>query len=40
VRRPSLDDVFIEYTGRDMRDAEAGATQQLAANPMVRAFRK
>jgi len=24
VRRPSLDDVFIQYTGRDMRDAEAG----------------
>jgi ABC-2 type transport system ATP-binding protein len=40
VRRPSLDDVFIEYTGRDMRDAESGATQQFAANPMVRAFRK
>ena len=40
VRRPSLDDVFIEYTGRDMRDAEAGAMQQMAANPMVRAFRK
>jgi ABC-2 type transport system ATP-binding protein len=40
VRRPSLDDVFIEYTGRDMRDAEAGLTQQMAANPMVRAFRK
>ncbi len=40
VRRPSLDDVFIEYTGRDMRDAEAGATQQFAANAMVRAFRK
>jgi ABC-2 type transport system ATP-binding protein len=39
VRRPSLDDVFIKYTGRDIRDAEAGNVTQLAANPMVRAFR-
>jgi ABC-2 type transport system ATP-binding protein len=40
VRRPSLDDVFIEFTGRDMRDAEAGLSEQMAANAMVRAFRK
>ena len=40
VRRPSLDDVFIQYTGRDMRDAEAGAGDQLKANPMVRGFRR
>jgi ABC-2 type transport system ATP-binding protein len=40
VRRPSLDDVFIQYTGRDMRDAEAGAGDQLRANPMVRGFRR
>jgi ABC-2 type transport system ATP-binding protein len=40
VRRPSLDDVFIQYTGRDMRDAEAGGVDQLKANPMVRGFRR
>jgi ABC-2 type transport system ATP-binding protein len=40
VRRPSLDDVFIQYTGRDMRDAEAGGVDQLKASPMVRGFRR
>jgi ABC-2 type transport system ATP-binding protein len=40
VRRPSLDDVFLEYTGRAIRDAEAGATEQLRMNPMVRGFRR
>jgi ABC-2 type transport system ATP-binding protein len=40
VRRPSLDDVFIKYTGRDMRDAEASVSQQMSGNAMVRAFRK
>lgn len=40
VRRPSLDDVFIRYTGRDIRDADAGGADQLKANPMVRSFRK
>src|SRR5262245_5092387 len=40
VRRPSLDDVFIQYTGREMRDAEAGAGDQLRSNPMVRGFRR
>jgi len=40
VRRPSLDDVFLKYTGRDMRDAEAGGAAQLAANAMTRAFRR
>jgi len=39
VRRPSLDDVFIKYTGHDLRDADAGNTQQFAASSMVRAFR-
>ncbi|MGI8612981.1 MAG: ATP-binding cassette domain-containing protein [Nocardioidaceae bacterium] len=28
VTRPSLDDVFMTYTGRTMRDTEAGADQQ------------
>jgi ABC-2 type transport system ATP-binding protein len=40
VRRPSLDDVFIKYTGRDMRDAESAAVDQFKANPMVRGWRK
>jgi ABC-2 type transport system ATP-binding protein len=40
VRRPSLDDVFIQYTGRDMRDAEAAGVDQFKANPMVRGFRR
>jgi ABC-2 type transport system ATP-binding protein len=40
VRRPSLDDVFIKFTGRDIRDAEAGLTQQFAASAMTRAFRR
>jgi ABC-2 type transport system ATP-binding protein len=40
VHRPSLDDVFIKYTGRDLRDADAGNTEQFAANAMVRAFRR
>jgi len=40
VRRPSLDDVFIKYTGRDLRDADAGLTEQFTGNAMVRAWRR
>ena len=40
VRRPSLDDVFIQYTGREMRDAEAGGVDQFKSNPMVRGMRR
>ncbi len=40
MHRPSLDDVFIEYTGRDMRDAEVGLTDQFKMNPMVRGWRR
>ena len=40
VRRPSLDDVFIKYTGREMRDAEVGGVEQFKNNPMVRGFRR
>jgi ABC-2 type transport system ATP-binding protein len=29
VARPSLDDVFMSYTGRTIRDAEAGATDRM-----------
>ncbi len=40
VRRPSLDDVFMEYTGRDIRDAEAGTMDRFKMNAMTRGFRK
>jgi ABC-2 type transport system ATP-binding protein len=39
VRRPTLDDVFIKYTGRAIRDVEAGAGEQLRMNQMIRAWR-
>ena len=29
VSRPSLDDVFMSYTGSTIRDAEAGSTDRL-----------
>jgi ABC-2 type transport system ATP-binding protein len=38
VARPSLDDVFMSYTGNTIRDAEATAADQLRAQ--VRAFRR
>jgi ABC-2 type transport system ATP-binding protein len=37
VRRPSLDDVFIKYTGHEMRDTEQQGP--LAVSPVARAFR-
>jgi ABC-2 type transport system ATP-binding protein len=40
VRRPSLDDVFMEYTGHDLRDADAGTADQFKMNAMVRGFRR
>jgi ABC-2 type transport system ATP-binding protein len=40
VHRPSLDDVFMEYTGRAIRDAEAGAADRFKMNAMVRGFRR
>ncbi len=40
MHRPSLDDVFIKYTGRDIRDAEAGHGDRFKMNPMVRGWRK
>jgi ABC-2 type transport system ATP-binding protein len=39
VRRPTLDDVFLEYTGHEIRDSEAGAADQFRMNAMVRGFR-
>lgn len=40
VRRPSLDDVFIEYTGRDIRDAEASTNDKFRSTAMARGLRK
>jgi len=39
VARPSLDDVFMSFTGTTIRDAEASAADQTRANPFVRARR-
>jgi daunorubicin resistance ABC transporter ATP-binding subunit len=39
VSRPTLDDVFMTYTGRTIRDAEASAAALLRASPFVRARR-
>ena len=38
VARPSLDDVFMSYTGRTIRDAEASASDHNRA--FVAAFRR
>ncbi len=40
VARPTLDDVFMTYTGRTIRDAEAGAADRLRASPWMRARRR
>ncbi len=39
IARPTLDDVFMAHTGRTIRDAEATATERLAAMPWRRARR-
>ena len=36
VARPTLDDVFMTYTGRTIRDAEASGTERNRANPWMR----
>ena len=38
VARPSLDDVFMSYTGTTIRDAEASSTDRNRA--MVRMMRR
>jgi len=40
IARPTLDDVFIAFTGRTIRDAESSGTDQLRAAPMARAWRR
>ncbi|HEX3594196.1 MAG TPA: ATP-binding cassette domain-containing protein [Polyangiaceae bacterium] len=39
VARPSLDDVFMSFTGTTIRDAEASATDKLRAHPFARRAR-
>ena len=39
VSRPTLDDVFMSYTGRTIRDAESSASDRLKSSPMMRVRR-
>jgi ABC-2 type transport system ATP-binding protein len=39
VSRPTLDDVFMTYTGRTIREAEASTNDQLRSGPWMRARR-
>jgi ABC-2 type transport system ATP-binding protein len=40
VAAPTLDDVFMTYTGRTIRDAEASATERLGASAFMRRRRR
>jgi ABC-2 type transport system ATP-binding protein len=40
IARPTLDDVFINYTGRTIRDAEASSAERMASSPWMRASRR
>ncbi len=40
IARPTLDDVFMNYTGRTIRDAEASSSERFAANPWLRSARR
>jgi ABC-2 type transport system ATP-binding protein len=40
VARPTLDDVFMNYTGRTIRDAEASGSERMAASAWLRAARR
>ena len=39
VARPTLDDVFMTYTGRTIRDAEASGTERNRNSPWTRMGR-
>jgi ABC-2 type transport system ATP-binding protein len=39
IARPTLDDVFMNYTGRTIRDAEASIVDKRRANPFLRSRR-
>jgi len=40
IARPTLDDVFMNYTGRTIRDAEASGSERMASSPWMRARRR
>jgi len=40
VSRPSLDDVFLTYTGRTIRDAEISSSDRFRASPFAAAARR
>ncbi|HYX90756.1 MAG TPA: ATP-binding cassette domain-containing protein [Myxococcaceae bacterium] len=40
VARPSLDDVFLSFTGNTIRDAEASVSDRNRAHPFLRAARR
>jgi ABC-2 type transport system ATP-binding protein len=40
IARPTLDDVFMAYTGRTIRDAEASASERMAGSVWMRAARR
>src|SRR5438874_10165011 len=40
VARPTLDDVFMTYTGRTIRDAEASGAERNRNNPWMRSVRR
>jgi ABC-2 type transport system ATP-binding protein len=40
LARPSLDDVFLAYTGTTINDAEASQSDRLRANPFLAARRR
>jgi ABC-2 type transport system ATP-binding protein len=39
VSRPTLDDVFMSYTGRTIRDAEASGNDMMRSSPIMRMRR-
>jgi ABC-2 type transport system ATP-binding protein len=39
INRPTLDDVFMTYTGRTIRDAEASSSERLRSAPWMRTRR-
>ena len=40
IARPTLDDVFMNYTGRTIRDAEASSSERMAGSMWMRAARR
>ena len=40
IARPTLDDVFMNYTGRTIRDAEATSSERMASSMWMRAARR